>query len=279
MSTSRPTPIRGRRSAASDWSCGGSPTTGLTPEEEQRFRFSAIAHGEMAIMNPLSGSTLNEAIEELRLAAGSRVLDLGCGKAEALRRAVERYEAHGVGVDLSPFVLAQARAASMELRRGTLQLVEADALEYRADAPFDAVLALGPGWEHDSFEALIRQLYPYAAPGGALLIADGYWRTEPSKQYLALLGATRDEMATHVDNVRSGIELGLTPLWAATATQRDWDRYEWRYLANVERWVAEHPNDPHRAAFLERARAGRDRYLGGGRDQLGFGIYLFRIPR
>jgi SAM-dependent methyltransferase len=272
-------PIRGRHSAASASSCGGDVTPSLTADEEQRFRYSAIAHGEMAIMNPLAGSTLNEAIDELRLPSGSRILDLGCGKGEALRRVVERYDVHGVGVDLSPFALAQARAASMELRHGTLQLVEADALTYRAESSSDAVMAIGPGWEHDSFGALIRQVYPHATPGGLLLVADGFWRTEPSAEYLALLGASRDEMGSHAENVRAGIELGLTPLWAATATQRDWDRYEWRHLSAVERWSTEHPTDPQREAFLERARAGRDRYLSGGRDQLGFGIYLFRVPR
>src|SRR5919106_2584423 len=143
----------------------------ITHEEEQRFRLSAIAHAEMALMNPLSGTTLNEAIEELRLPAGARVLDLGCGKAEALRRAVERYDAHGVGVDLSPFALSEARAASMDLRKGTLQLIEGDALLYGSDSPFDAVMALGPGWEHASFGALIRQVYPHVAPGGVLLLA------------------------------------------------------------------------------------------------------------
>jgi SAM-dependent methyltransferase len=232
----------------------------------------------MAIMNPLSGTTLNEAIDEMRLSAGARVLDLGCGKAEALRRVVERYDVHGVGVDVSPFALSAARAASMELRQGTLQLIEGSALEYRAEAPFDAVMAMGPGWEHDTFSALIRQIYPHVAAGGLLLLADGFWRREPSDDYLRLLGATRDEMGTHADNVRAGIELGLTPLWASTASQRDWDRYEWRWLSAVERWALEHEADPQRTAFLERARAGRDRYLGGGRDQLGFGIYLFRVP-
>jgi SAM-dependent methyltransferase len=251
----------------------------LTPEEEQRFRFSAIAHNGMAIMNPLSGTILNEAIDEMRLPPAARVLDLGCGKAEALRRVVERYEAHGVGVDLSPFALSEARAASMELRKGTLQLIEADALAYRSEQPFDAVVTLGPGWEHDDFAALVRQVYPHVAPGGLLLLGDGFWRTVPTDEYLALLGATREEMGSHTGNVRAGIELGLTPLWAATATQRDWDRYEWRHLSAVERWATEHESDPQRSSFLERARAERDRYLAGGRDQLGFGIYLFRTPR
>jgi SAM-dependent methyltransferase len=249
----------------------------LSAEEEEGFRFSAIAHGEMAIWNPLSGSTLNEAIEELRLPAAARVLDLGCGRAEALRRVVERYDAHGVGVDLSPFALAQARAASMELKHGTLELVEADALTYDPDALFDAVLALGPGWEHASFQALIQQVYGLVVPGGLLLLADGFWRAEPTDAYLALLGAARQEMGTHAEHVRQAIELGLTPLWAATATTRDWDRYEWRYLGSVERWAAAHPADPRRDDFLRRARAGRDRYLAGGREQLGFGLYLFRV--
>ena len=252
---------------------------GLTPEDEARFRFSSIAHGDMAIMNPLSGTVLNEAISELELTPGGRVLDLGCGKAEALRRIVERYDVHGVGVDLSPYAIASARAASMELRKGTLELVEGDALAYPSESNFDAVLALGPGWEHDSFETLIRQTYGHALPGGLLLLADAYWQAEPTQDYLALLGASRDEMGSHTANVQLAIGLGLVPLWAATATRRDWDRYEWRYLANVERWAAEHPSDSQRAAFLAQARAGRDRYLAGGRDQLGFGIYLFRVPR
>lgn len=251
----------------------------LSLEEEQRFRFSAIAHGEMAIWNPLAGSTLNEAIEELRLPAGARVLDLGCGRAEALRRTVERYDAHGVGVDISPFALAQARASSMELRHGTLELIEADALEFRPEEPIDAALALGPGWEHDSFSSLIRHIYGMVKPGGMLMLADACWRTEPTDEYMALLGVTRGEMGSHTENVQAAIHLGLTPLWAATATTRDWDRYEWRYAATVERWAAEHPSDPHREHFLERARAGRDRYLAGGRDQLGFGVYVFRLPR
>jgi SAM-dependent methyltransferase len=250
----------------------------LSEEEEQRFRFSAIAHAEMTIWNPLSGSMLNEAIEELRLPTDARVLDLGCGRAEALRRVVERWDAHGVGVDLSPFAVAQARAASMEIKRGTLELVEADALAYTPETPFDAVLALGPGWEHESFQALLRQVYGLVTPGGMLLLADGYWRSEPTPEYLALLGATRQEMGTHAEHIRQAIDLGLTPLWAATATTRDWDRYEWRYLASVERWAAEHSADPRRDDFLQRARAARDRYLAGGRELLGFGIYLFRVP-
>ena len=230
-------------------------------------------------MNPLSGTVLNEAISELELTPGMRVLDLGCGKGEALRRIVERYDVHGVGVDLSPYAIAQARAASMELRHGTLELIEGDALQYAPQSSFDAVLALGPGWAHDSFESLIRQTYPHALPGGLLLLADAFWRTEPTDEYMALLGVTRDEMGSHVgqragrDRARARPPVGgrrhstrLGSLRVALPGQR--------------RALGGRPRDhPQRAGFLERARAGRDRYLAGGREQLGFGIYLFRVPR
>ena len=120
---------------------------------------------------------------------------------------------HGVGVDLSPFALsAGTRRLDGAASRHRCSSSKANALDYRGEAPFDAVIALGPGWEHDTFEALIRQVYPHVAPGGLLLLADGFWRREPTDDYLALLGATRDEMGSHVDNVRAGIELGLTPL-------------------------------------------------------------------
>lgn len=241
-------------------------------------RFSAIAHAELAICNPLSGTALDEAIEQLDLPPGARVLDLGCGKAAALSRVVERYEARGIGVDLSPYMLAEARVTAMRVTRGELELVEGDATTYGADEPFDAVLCFGAGWPHESLATLIAELLRHVKERGQLLIGEGYWRTEPTEGYLRLLGATRDELESHEGNIRVGMDAGLVPIWASTASVHDWDRYEWRYLATVEQWAATHADDPNAEAFLARARHGRDRYLGGGRDQLGFGCYLFRVP-
>lgn len=181
-------------------------------------------------------------------------------------------------MELSPFALAEARAAGMRHAGGTLELVEGDARRFPASASFDLVIALGPGWPHDNFPALLAELRSHVKPAGQLLAADGYWLRQPGDGYLKLLGASRDELASHEANLRSGLEAGLAPMWSATASVHDWDRYEWGYLANVERWVAAHPDDPDTADFLARAHLGRDRYLGGGREQLGFGIYLFRVP-
>jgi SAM-dependent methyltransferase len=243
-----------------------------------RQRFSAIAHGEMAIMNPLSADTVERAIEALALAPGARVLDLGCGKGEILARIVERYGAQGLGVEQSPPLLAIARERVAAVSAGTAEIVEGDARTYDASEPFDLVVCVGPGWEHASFGALLHDLERHVAPGGQLLVGDGYWRADPSAEYLQLLGARRDEMTTHDLNSMAGVDLGMQPLWTGSASQQDWDRYEFGYFATVDRWAAAHPHDPDREAFLAQAKVVRDRYLRGGRDCLGFGIYLFRVP-
>lgn len=242
------------------------------------MRLTAIGHADMALMNPLSDAALDEVIERLDLPTGARVLDLGCGKAEALIRVVERYAAAGVGVDLSPYLMAEARAAADLVGNGSLDLRLADARSFRATRPFDLVMAMGAGWEHTGIGDLIDQLRVHARPGGLLLIADGHWRQPPTDAFLSLLGATREEMASHEENIRAALDRGLTPLWAETASVHDFDRYEWTYLAACDRWLEEHPEDPIFAAVADWAASARTRHLGGGRQQMGFGVYLFRMP-
>jgi cyclopropane fatty-acyl-phospholipid synthase-like methyltransferase len=75
-----------------------------------RFRFSTVSHGDHSFCSPLSSTKANELVELLGLSASSRLLDVGCGKAEFLLRAVQRYAATGVGVDPKGEFLRVARA-------------------------------------------------------------------------------------------------------------------------------------------------------------------------
>lgn len=241
------------------------------------MRFSSIAHGSMAIMNPIGDAVLDDLVEQLQLAPGARVLDLGCGKGEALRRIVERYAAEGTGVELAASTAADARHTAAVVTRGSMAIVEGDALAYRSEHRFDLVMALGAGWPH-RFGEIVDLLVAHVIPGGLVLVADTFWQSGPTDEYLALLGASRDDMASHRDNVYAGTDRGLTPVWSHVASSTDWQRYEMGYLANVERWAAAHPDDPDAPAFVSYARMVHQRYLRGGREQLGFGIYLFRAP-
>jgi hypothetical protein len=78
--------------------------------------------------------------------------------------------------------------------------------------------------------------------------------------------------------VNAGIEAGLVPMHAATASPDEWDEYEWKYNRSIERYVRQQPDDPDAKAMLDRSRRWRDAYLRWGRDTLGFAVYLFYRP-
>jgi SAM-dependent methyltransferase len=72
-----------------------------------------------------------------RIAPGERVLDVGCGNASLAHDLAERAEAEVVGIDFDERMLERARAVRAHPR---LELVHADALEYRPDRAFDVVV-------------------------------------------------------------------------------------------------------------------------------------------
>jgi SAM-dependent methyltransferase len=214
-------------------------------------------------MNPLPSEKLEAALDALGVVNGSTTLDLGCGKAELAYRLEPRY-VHGVGVDHSPELLAEAR------KRSGWDFVEADATTFETDARFEIAASIGG-------PVTVERLRSFVEPGGYVLYGDGYWRQPPSNTYLEALGATEDELADYAGTIRRGEELGMTPLYAVTASVDDFDRYEWSWASNGERYAAEHPDEPGVDEFLAWIRNGRRRYVElGGRDVLGFGLFLFR---
>jgi len=73
------------------------------------WKFFDITHREHVVCNPISIEKLEELIALLSLRPGARVLDIASGKSEFLVRLAERYGIEGVGVDLSPYCIADAR--------------------------------------------------------------------------------------------------------------------------------------------------------------------------
>lgn len=116
------------------------------------------------------------------------------------------------------------------------------------------------------------------APGGQVLLGEGYWRRPPSSEYLEALGdATADELAGYGGLLEAADTSGLIPLWSCVASERDWDRYEWTLVLNCERWAAQHAGDPAAEVLHARAAAARSRMaLPAGRETLGFALLLLR---
>ena len=101
---------------------------------------------------------------------------------------------------------------------------------------------------------------------------------KPPADYVAFLGGSESQFLEHRGNVQAGIDTGLVPIHAATASSDEWDEYEWKYSRSIELYAREQPDDPDVPAMLERIRRWRDAYLKWGRDTLGFAVYLFHRP-
>ena len=236
----------------------------------ERTNWSRIAHNGMDLMNPMPLTKLDEVIDVLDLEKGARVLDLGCGKGELLLRIAARHAIAGVGVDVSHELLAEARRRAPT----SLTFVEGDLTTFAAETPFDLAAALGATF--DGYRSMLARLAGDVHTGGLVLLGELYWRRDPSEAYLAALEATRDELPDYGGLFEAAAANGLEPRYAVTASTDDFDRYEWRWSLNGERYAAAHPDEPGVEEFLAWIRNGRRRYVElGGRDMLGFGLFLF----
>jgi SAM-dependent methyltransferase len=239
-----------------------------------RDAISAITHGERPFHNPLDVARIDEAIDRLELGPRDRVLDVGCGPGELLVRIAERTGARGLGVDSSALVIKEAR------RRATARVPEGG-LEFRVgagDSPegtFAAACCLGSSHALGGLGPALVRLAAWIAPGGAVLLADGFWQREPDPAFLeALGGASRDELPSYEGLLRAGRAAGLDPVWVATSTQRDWEDYEWTLIANGDAYARTHDDGADVRAWVDRAR---ERLLApGGRDTIGFALLVLR---
>jgi ubiquinone/menaquinone biosynthesis C-methylase UbiE len=230
------------------------------------------------LCNPTSLEKLDAMIQLLDIPTDGALLDIACGKAELLVRAVEHFRCAAVGVDLSPYTIDDARARVAErIPDANVELIHADGADYNGPyAAFDAVSCLGASWIWQGYKGTLRALSRWAKPGGYILAGEPYWRSEPEQEYLEAEELSRDLFATHAGNVEAGIALGLTPVYATTSTLDEWDHYETLQWWAVERWARTHPDDPDRDAIVEMAAQNRDTYMRWGRDTFGWALYLFR---
>lgn len=244
------------------------------------YKFSAIAHRDHDHCNPISSVKIERLLDLLPLADTSRVLDLGCGRAELALRIIERFGSTVLAIDRSSLMLDAARErAEWTGALGKLYLDNADIRDFRADPEtFHLCVMMGAGGIAGGMPGICQQLKAWTRSGGYVLIGEGYWRTRAHPDYLAVLGTTQGDLLDHRGNVQAGIDAGLVPMHAVTASTEEWDEYEWTYARAIERYAREQPEDPDVPAMQERARKWRDGYLRWGRDTLGFGVYLFYRP-
>lgn len=242
-----------------------------------RRKYSVIAHRDHAYCNPVSSASADEVLAALDLAPGSRVLDVGCGKAEWLVQLHERYEISADGVDpCEAFLQEGRRRLALRAPAARIDLHATTAAEFEpSPRSYDLALCVGSTHAYGGYRATLEALSAAVRTGGLLLVGEGYWRREPSAEYLRALDCAKSDLTDFAGNVRVAVEAGLRPLYWLAASEHEWDRYESLYLRAMERYCRETKDDPDVPAMLERAHRWRDLYLAHGRNVLGFGLYLF----
>ncbi|MGO8876447.1 MAG: SAM-dependent methyltransferase [Acidimicrobiales bacterium] len=240
-------------------------------------RYHEISESTHRIMNPFSLDKLVLLGDLCRLGTGSRLLDLACGKGEMLCRFAERFGSTGVGIDLHPPFLAEARARGVELGvDGSVSFLEGDAGHPAGlNGPFDVVSCIGATWIGGGLTGTLRLMSEWLAPNGWLLVGEVYWAAPPSQSVretyeegegFADLGGTLERFEA----------AGLDLVEMVLASADDWDRYSASQWLNVADWLMANPDDPEAAEIRQDRDTSRRRYLSEERGCLGWGVFVLR---
>jgi len=193
------------------------------------WKYFDITHREHVLCNPMSVEKLEELIALLRLRPGARVLEIATGKGEFIIRLAKQNGIEGIGVDLSPYCVSDAREKRTErVPDAQLEFLEMDGADYEPEEPesFDLVACIGASWIYGGHRGTLKALNGMAAPGSWVVVGEPYWRQDPLAEYLEAIGEKRSTYGTHCENVEAGQELGLELVYTLVSNQDDWDRYE-----------------------------------------------------
>ena len=245
------------------------------------WKYYDITHRLHQIMNPMSVAKLDELVDVIGLKPGTKVVDIACGKGEMLVRLAERYGVSGVGVDKSPFCIADCEKKARErVPDAALRFVLCDGADYRPELSglSDLAMCIGASWVFGGHRATLRALAAMTGAGGLVLVGEPFWPGEPDEAYLAAGDLEKEAYSTHHGNVTIGEEEGLVPLYTVVSSQDDWDRYETLQWRAADEYASGHPDDPDVPELLRRVAHDRETYLKWGRDSLNWALYLFRKP-
>ncbi|MFE7169875.1 SAM-dependent methyltransferase [Streptomyces sp. NPDC057616] len=242
-----------------------------------REQISRIAHTEHPIKSPLGDDSVRRLLERGLPTGEERVLDLGCGGGEWLLRALAgRPGVRAEGVDISEDALAQAAAAADDRGvRDRLVLHCTKAEEFVSEEPFDVVLSFGAAHAFGGLLPTLAAARAHLAPGGRVLVGDGFWARTPSQEAVEMLGDFAD-LATTVERVEAD---GWTPVDGHVSTRQELDDYEWSCWGSLSAWALDHPDHPDSAQARETAALRRTEWLRVYRDTWGFlSLVLRRTP-
>jgi len=239
----------------------------------------AQPYENLTFMTPLSEERADRLVGFLTGDLHGTVVDIGCGWAELLLRAVAAApDVRGVGVDTDAASIEHGRRLLDQ--RGLTDRVTLTCGDAKDHAPerADAVVCIGASqvWgpvednkplDYSSALAAIRALVPR---GARVIYGEGIWSRPPTAEAVAPLAGRLDELVSLAELVDLAVAQGFMPVAVHEASIDEWDHFESGYSACYAQWLAEHgPDHPDAAEVHARAARQRAGYFGGYRGVMG----------
>ncbi|MGH9467018.1 MAG: class I SAM-dependent methyltransferase [Terriglobales bacterium] len=157
----------------------------LTPEEQKlRAEFNTwAAQGKGAAMERHHRAITERMFERMHLAAGDRVLDLGCGSGWATRMAAARVGPRGVavGADVSDAMIQQAREQPQPPPNVRFVAAPADHIPWDANF-FTHIFSVESFYYYPDSRVVLDELARVLAPGGRLFLLMCLYTGNPHAQ-------------------------------------------------------------------------------------------------
>ena len=237
-----------------------------------------IAEADHRILDPFSEAKLRLLGEAADVAAGSRVLDLACGKGELLCRWAAWFGATGIGVDLSRVFLAAATARAAELGvDDRVTFVHGDAGAYEPEpGTYDVASCLGATWIGQGLIGTAGLLRRAIHDEGRIVIGEPYWIEPPPQEALDRWEMQAGEFVSLAATEGRLASAGLELIELVAASPDDWDRYEASQWRTIDRWLRANPDDPDHARMRRALDEWRETYLRWGRRHMGWAVFVTR---
>ncbi len=240
----------------------------------ERLELFDLSERFIELVNPTSPEKVVEAGRRMGLAAGTRVIDFGCGYAEPLVLWAEAFGIRGVGIDIRAKACARAQAKIAERGLGDrLHIVHGRAAEYAVTmGAFDAATCIGATFAFGGFEGTLEAMQRAVPPGARVAIGETHWLDDdvPATvvdkfgfhEEVELIGMARAEGFQLEGIVRSSVE--------------DWDRYQSDNYRGQLAWLQENRGHPDYDQVLRWYLENQDEYLQSIRKHIGWAIYIFQ---
>ncbi|MEU2951785.1 SAM-dependent methyltransferase [Streptomyces xanthochromogenes] len=239
-------------------------------------RIFTIRESSHRLHNPFTPEKLAVLGRALRLAPGTRVLDLASGSGELLCTWARDHRVTGTGVDISTVFTRNARARAAELGvEDRVAFVHGDASGFVADEPVDLAACVGASWIGGGVAGTVELLGRSLRPGGLMLIGEPYWRRDVSDEETAraCFADRADDYLVLPELMERFGDLGYDVVEMVLADQDSWDRYRAAQWFNLRRWLDDNPGDELAEDVRAELATEPARYARYQREHLGWGVF------